>query len=60
VDTSEDAMSADGFLPKSILKRPNSPSRFNKPKTSFTISKMDSTEETPTNIPKTVNIIKQE
>ena len=61
VDTSTDAMNADGFVPKSILKRPNSPSRFNKPKTSFTINKMDNTDAATSSVtPKTVNIIKTE
>ena len=58
VDTSPSAMEADGInlserevRPlKSILKRPNSPSRFarsNSPSTGFSINKLDSNESAP-------------
>ena len=78
VDTSPQAMEADGIdvsereiRPlRSILKRPNSPSRFNRSasppqsqgKPTFSINKLDSNEsDTSSATPKTrINIVKEE
>jgi hypothetical protein len=69
VDTSRQAMEAQGFpeqtqfRPKSILKRPNSPSRFSKsaPQTGFTVNKLDNVISEASSVPSNtkVTIIKE-
>jgi len=74
VDTSQQAMQAQGLptlkeelRPRSILKRPNSPSRFrsenNSAKPAFSIKKLDSPENnssSPSSSNMKVNIVKEE
>jgi hypothetical protein len=69
VDTSRQAMEAQGFpepnqiKTKSILKRPNSPSRFSKsaPQTGFTVNKLDNNISEASSVPSNtkVTIIKE-
>jgi hypothetical protein len=69
VDTSRQAMEAQGFpepnqiKTKSILKRPNSPSRFSKPapQTGFTVNKLDNSISEASSVPSNtkVTIIKE-
>ena len=71
VDTSPQAMEAEGmntpqeFRPKSILRRPNSPSRFSRPgsptKASFSVNKLDSNISDASSVPTNarINIVKE-
>ena len=75
VDTSQQAMQAQGLptlaeevRPRSILKRPNSPSRFRSSgppnqsaKTSFSINKLDTNEGISSSTPSStrINIVKE-